>query len=160
MKRLIVFTAAAFVAAVPAAAGLAGNSSLSPSVPVAPPTQAVLVEPGDDSSVASTAVSPSAIPSAPSPSPSATPGLPTPSPSASVDDHGGVIDRDDRTEAGDDRDQNGGATAPAPAPTADDSGHGGSDDSGHEDGGRSGGGTDDGAGHDAGDDHGGHGSDD
>ncbi|KRD45299.1 hypothetical protein ASE38_15145 [Cellulomonas sp. Root930] len=154
MKRMIVFTAAAALAAIPAAAGLAGNSSLRPSVPVDPPTQAVVVddrggltdrddrtEPGDDRVVQGGVPSPSASPSA-----------------TTVDDHGGSIDRDDRVEPGDDRDVNGGVTAPVPAPSAsaDDSGH----DDGTEDSGRHGGVADDGSAHDAGDDHGGHGSDD
>jgi hypothetical protein len=155
MKRMIVFTAAAALAAIPAAAGLAGNTSLSRSVPVDAPTQAVVVddrggltdrddrtEAGDDRTVQGDAASPSATPSVDS------------SPEV-VDDHGGLTDRDDRTEVGDDRAVNGGtsapATAPAPVPAAS------VDDSGHHSG------ADDASGHDAGDDHGGrgdHGSDD
>ena len=159
MKRILFFTAAAVLVAAPAVAGLVGNSSLTPSVPVVPPTQAVVTddnggrtdrddrtEVGDDRAVQGGVSSPSATPS------------PTSSPEVG-DDHGGLTDRDDRFEVGDDRDVNGGATAPAPEPTssADDSGHHG-DSSGH--GGSSGGGSDDGPGHDVGDDHGGHGSDD
>src|SRR5262245_10536852 len=78
MKRLVVFTAAALLAAIPAAAGLAGNSSLSPSVPVDPPTQAV------------------------------------------VDDNGGQVDRDARTEPGDDRDVQGATATPTPDPSPSD----------------------------------------
>ncbi|GAA5202077.1 hypothetical protein [Microbacterium jejuense] len=44
---------------------------------------------------------------------------PAPTPSPSVDDHGGDVPRDQRTEPGDDRDVNGGVTTPtAPAPGA------------------------------------------
>src|SRR6478609_3673163 len=77
MKRLLLFTGAAMLAVVPAAVGLAGNPSLSPSVPVDPPSQAVV-----------------------------------------VDDDGGATDRDLRTEPGDDRATQGGATtSPSPAAT-------------------------------------------
>lgn len=154
MKRMLVLTAAAVLVAAPAVAGLVGNSSLSPSIAVVPPTQAVVddhggltprddrTEVGDDRAVQGGASSPSATPS------------PTRSPEVG-DDHGGLTDRDDRFEVGDDRDVNGGATAPVPGPVATSS----ADDSGHH-GGTSGGGADDGSGHDVGDDHGGHGSDD
>lgn len=158
MKRILFFTAAAVLVAAPAVAGLVGNSSLSPSVPVVPPTQAVVTddhggltdrddrtEVGDDRAVQGGVSSPSATPS-----PSSTP--------EAGDDHGGLTDRDDRFEVGDDRDVNGGATpVPEPTSSADDSGHDG-DSSGH--GGSSGGGSDDGPGHDVGDDNGGPGSDD
>jgi hypothetical protein len=153
MKRILFFTAAAVLVAAPAVAGLVGNSSLSPSVPVVPPTQAVVsddhggltdrddrTEVGDDRAVQGGVAIPSATPS-----PTSTPEV--------GDDHGGLTDRDDRFEPGDDRDVNGGATS-----SADDSGHHG-DSSGSDDG-SSGGGSDDGPGHDVGDDHGGHGSDD
>src|SRR3954454_22273502 len=81
MKRMIVLTAALLVAAAPAAVGLAGNSSLSPTVPVAPPTQAVVdddggatdrdarTEVGDDRAVQGGVATPSPTP-VPSSSPS------------------------------------------------------------------------------------------
>ena len=154
MKRLLIFTAAAMVAVVPAAVGLANNGSLSPSVSVDAPTQAVVddhggrvdrdtrTEQGDDRGADDPTATPAPV----------VPAVPAPAPSASTeanDDHGGLTDRDDRVEPGDDRDQ-------APSTTDDSGNHGGAADdrSGH------GGGADDGSGHDAGDDHGGHGSDD
>ena len=75
MKRMLVFTATAMLAAVPAVAGLAGNTSLSPSVPVVPPAQAVVIddhgglssrdgrtEVGDDHAVPTATSSPTATP--------------------------------------------------------------------------------------------------
>src|SRR3954447_5795977 len=83
MKRLLFFTGAAMLAAVPAAVGLAGNPSLSPSVPVDPPSQAVVLddhggatdrdlrtEPGDDRAAqADATTSPSPVAAMPSPAP-------------------------------------------------------------------------------------------
>ena len=154
MKRLLIFTAAAMVAVVPAAVGLANNGSLSPTVSVVAPTQAVVddhggrvdrdtrTEQGDDrGSDDPTATPAPVVPAAPAPSASRS--------SEAIDDHGGLIDRDDRVETGDDRDQ-------APSTTDDAGNHGGAADDGH----RHGGGADDGSRHDAGADDGGHGSDD
>ena len=150
MKRLVLFTAAAFLAATPAAVGLAGNSSLSPSVPVDPPTQAVLddsagvtgrdqrTEPGDDRGSQGGGVSPSATPD--------------PSGTVAADDHGGRVERDDRVEPGDDRDAR---TAPQPAGPAPAAPAPATDDSGHHGGAGAASGHDDGPTHDAGDDHGG-----
>jgi hypothetical protein len=112
------------------------------------------------------------------PSPSSTS---TPSASPTADDRGGLTDRDQRREAGDDRRLNGSASSasvsPSAVPTAthhagDDHGrrhggrstdgsghHSGGDDSGHHSGGDDKGGDDKG-GDDSGKRHGGHGSDD
>ena len=161
MKRMLVFTATAMLAAVPAVAGLAGNTSLSPSVPVVPPAQAVVLddrgglvprddrtEAGDDNGVTTSTSSPTATQ------------MPSTDDATEIgEDNGGATARDDRVEPGDDRDLNGASAAPGPTtpPSTDDSRHHSSDDaSGAED---SGGGVDDGSGHDVGDDHGGHGSD-
>ena len=93
MKRMIVFTATAMLAAVPAVAGLAGNSSLSPSVPVVSPSRAVVVddrggitpredrtEVGDDRTATTGSSSPTATPSAANP--------PEPTDASSTDDSG------------------------------------------------------------------------
>ena len=93
MKRMLVFTATAMLAAVPAVAGLAGNTSLSPSVPVVPPAQAVVIddhgglssrdgrtEVGNDHAVPTATSSPTATPTA------------TPTPSADDSGHHGSED--------------------------------------------------------------------
>lgn len=180
MKRTLVFIAAAAVAAVPAVIGLAANPSLSHAVPVSVPTQATRstllddrggesdrdarTEPGDDRDVNGPAVS---VPApTPADAPTSTPPV-SPSPAPTVDDNGGLVDRDDRFEPGDDRRLNGTGGAVAPAPTTsgtvDDSSGSGTSGSGTS--GSSTSGTDDHGGHGsddaAGDDHGGgHGSDD
>ncbi|MGU3646313.1 hypothetical protein ACLBXX_15200 [Microbacterium sp. C23T] len=102
MKKQILLGAGALVlVAVPAVIGLWGNTSFAQSVPVRVPSSGQVVTP--------------------------TPVAPTPSPSATVDDHGGDVPRDQRTEPGDDRDVNGngstGATPGTTAPPVDD--HGG-----------------------------------
>jgi hypothetical protein len=48
MKRLLIFTAAAVVAAVPAITGLAGNASFAQSVPVRVPAQVAAAQAADD----------------------------------------------------------------------------------------------------------------
>jgi hypothetical protein len=48
MKRLLIFTAAAVVAAVPAITGLAGNASFAQSVPVRVPAQVAAAQVADD----------------------------------------------------------------------------------------------------------------
>ncbi|MFB7893959.1 hypothetical protein ACFC1I_17295 [Microbacterium sp. NPDC056044] len=156
MKKHILLGAAALVlVAVPAVIGLWGNSSFAQSVPVRVPSSGQVVTP--------------------------TPALPTPSPSATVDDHGGDVPRDQRTEPGDDRDLNGTGSTDAPSappattvPPVDDHGgdvprdqrtepgddrrSGGSDDSGGH--GSDDSGSDDSGSDDSGSGHGGHGGDD
>ena len=48
MKRLLIFTAAAVAAAVPAITGLAGNASFAQSVPVRVPAQVAAAQAADD----------------------------------------------------------------------------------------------------------------
>lgn len=156
MKKQILFgAAAAVVVAVPAVIGLWGNASFAQSVPVRVPSSGQIAT------------------SSPVPTP-------TPTPSVSVDDRGGEVPRDQRTEPGDDRDVQGGVSqtpvVPAPAPSADDRGgdlprdqrtepgddrRSGGDDSGSGGSGSSGPGNggDDSGGR-GGDDSGGHGGDD
>lgn len=147
MKKQILLGAGALVlVAVPAAIGLWGNASFAQSVPVRVPSSGQVVTP---------------TPAAP---------LPTPSPSATVDDNGGDVPRDQRTEPGDDRDVNGGGqTGATPGGTSVDD-HGGDvprdqrtepgDDRRGGGGGDSGGHGGDDSGHGGGDDSGGHGGDD
>lgn len=148
-KRLILVTAGLLIALTPAAAGAIGNTSLSSRVPVSGPTTTIepaddrgglvdrdqRVEPGDDRETAGVRSPAPESSVSQTPEPSSTP-APT-STHDVADDHGGLVDRDLRTEPGDDRDARG----------ASDDRHSGSDD---------------GPGHDAGDDHGGsrHGGDD
>lgn len=139
-NRILLGAGALVVVAVPAVLGLWGNASFAESVPVRIPTQAVT-----------------------------TTAVPTPSPSESVDDHGGDVSRDDRTEPGDDRDEQGGTgpssapspgSSPSPSPSVDDHGgdDGGSDDHGGDDNGGDDSGSDDhGGSDDRGGDDGGHG---
>jgi hypothetical protein len=146
MKRILIGAAVAALVAVPAAIGLWGNASFSQEVPVRAPASGQVV--------------------APSPTPGDSP--------SGIDDNGGDIPRDQRTEVGDDRDVQGASPAPAPAPNvapsgADDNGgdtsrdqrtepgddHGGSGSSGSGSSGSGSSGDDSG-----GDDDGGHGSDD
>ncbi|WP_144877301.1 hypothetical protein [Microbacterium sp. 1.5R] len=140
MKKRILWSAGALLlVAMPAVIGLWGNASFAQSVPVRVPTS------GQVSSPAPTVA----------PGPTA-----TPSSSPGVDDHGGDVPRDERTEPGDDRDVQGG-TVPAPAPTADDRGGDVPRDERTEPGDdRGGSGGDDHGGDDDSDDHGGHGGDD
>lgn len=164
-KRYLVIAAGVALALTPAVAGAVGNTSLSHRVPVSGPTPITVddkgglrdrdlrVEPGDDRGGASGADdSPSSLPSS-SASPSATPSV-GPSAHDAGDDKGGLRDRDQRVEPGDDRDA---GTPGTDDSGADDSGSGsgssGSDDSGPDDSGR---GSDD----SGQDDSGHHGSDD
>ncbi|TQJ31309.1 hypothetical protein [Microbacterium sp. SLBN-146] len=112
MKKQILFgTGALLLVAAPAVIGLWGNASFAQSVPVRVP------------------VSGQVMTATPMPMPTA-----TPTPSASVgddgtiDDHGGDVPRDQRTEPGDDRRVNG-------AGSDDSSGRGGGDDSSDDHGG-------------------------
>ena len=114
MKRLLVITAAAVAAAVPAVAGLTGNPALSHRVPVRVPSQAV----------------PAAV-STVTPSRHAEPGDDRGSRIEPGDDNGRVNGRDDRrtstaTSGRDDRGGRGGHAEPG-----DDHGGGGDDGSGH-----------------------------
>jgi hypothetical protein len=88
-NRILLGAGALVVVAIPAVLGLWGNASFAESVPVRVPTQAVTV----------------------TPSPS------TPSPSPSSDDNGGDVQRDDRTEPGDDRDGSVGDDGPSNTPS-------------------------------------------
>jgi len=147
MKRMLIVTAAAAVAAVPAVFGLVGNASFAQTVPVRVPAQVATqsaddhggnsthAEPGDDNGVSS----PSAIAEpgddngGSSPSASAEPG----------DDNGGSSTH---AEPGDD---NGGSSRSASAkPTTTDD-HGGSshDSSSHDSSASASHGGDDGSGH-------------
>ena len=103
-NRLLIGAAALVVVAVPAVAGLWGNASFAQSVPVRVPASGQIAV------------------------------ISTPSPSSSVDDDGGDVPRDQRTEPGDDRDVNGSGS--------DDSESSGSDDDSDDSGG-SGHGSDD-----------------
>jgi hypothetical protein len=147
MLKYFLAAGALVVAGVPAAVGLSGNASFDRDVPVRVPEQAQTV--------------------APSPAPTGsvdddgTPdqgpgdvGTAEPEPG---DDHGRLTPRDDRTEAGDDRDDRDGHHGRhhdgADDGEDDRSGsNSGSDDggsnSGSDDGGHHGGGSDDGSGHD------------
>jgi len=94
-NRLLIGAAALVVVAVPAVAGLWGNASFAQSVPVRVPASGQIAV------------------------------ISTPSPSSSVDDDGGDVPRDQRTEPGDDRDVQGGLatpSSPSPSPSADDNG--------------------------------------
>src|SRR5690349_9989556 len=95
MKKQILIGAGALVlVAVPAVIGLWGNASFAQSVPVRVPSSGQVVTP---------------VP---------TPPAVSPSPSPSIDDNGGDVPRDQRTEPGDDRDVNGtGSTGTAPGDT-------------------------------------------
>jgi hypothetical protein len=161
MKRIIIGSAVAALVAVPAAVGLWGNASFSQEVPVRTPASGQVLTP--------------------TPTPPQTP-TPSASPNGTddtgTDDNGGDTPRDQRTEPGDDRDVQGGSTAPAPAPApapygADDNGgdtprdqrrepgddrdSSGDDDNGSGSGSSGSGSSSDDSGSD---DHGGHGSDD
>lgn len=144
MKRVLIAAAVAAVVAVPAVVGLWGNASFSQAVPVRAPQSGQVV----------------------APSPSSTLGT--------VDDNGGDIPRDQRTEPGDDRDVQGvsptGQPTPSPSASTPGSTSGTVDDHGGDtprdqrtepgdDRGGSGSGSDS-SGDDGADDHGGHGSDD
>jgi hypothetical protein len=84
MKTKLIIGAAVVAAAVPAVLGLWGNASFSQDLPVRVPASGQVV------------------PLSPVPSDSPTPTA-TPSPMPSVDDHGGDVPRDQRSEPGDDR---------------------------------------------------------
>jgi hypothetical protein len=118
MLKYLIAAGALVLAGVPAAVGLAGNDSFSRDVPVRVPQQAQTVDPSpastDDDGTADQG-----------------PGDVEPSDVEPGDDNGGLVPRDDRTEAGDDRDADG----------DDPAGHDAGDDHG-----------DDGPGHDVGDD--------
>lgn len=142
MKKTIIIAGAAVVlAATPAIIGLWSNPSFSQTIPVRVPASGQVV-------------------------PLEVAG--TPSPSPSIDDNGGDVPRDQRTEPGDDRDVQGATPSPSASPDdhggdrprdertepGDDRRSGGSDDSGH------GSDDDDSSGREPDDDSSGHGSDD